>query len=528
MAETLHDLAALAIQAPPVPDTLCLAAQTLRLGAGLEETHVICAPAEESCWASDPPADEKPLANGGLGFLQRRLVFLDLPLAFDIGAERRIEGLCPARDARGRPWAALAIPGRTDISSTLLVRGDWPGPIPDQTLQLLEASLPSFTVLLGRCLDASQATRQREQLNTLSEVARAITQTREMEAVLTHLANTIAAATGWELVILDVLAEDGRSLRFRCFNQSRWSEGPQAAIWREWGLTSELPPPLIEDMRLHRPALFSSLQRDERVGSAHQDFWRRSLLVSAGIFPLCFGDEGLGFLTVASFRPHDFPAEDVQLLEGLAAQAAAAVKAVKDYEELEASREQLQEYAERLRESMDIQHRLARTDALTSIPNRRYVEEFLTAQCARSQREGSPLSVILADVDNFKKVNDNLGHRSGDQVLISLAGLAQSTCRAMDVVGRYGGDEFIFVLPLADLGQAADFAERFRSRVASEPLPLTPKTAARVTVSLGAALFGNARADPETLLQAADEALYRAKAQGKNQVCVVEERVTAA
>ena len=270
------------------------------------------------------------------------------------------------------------------------------------------------------------------------------------------------------------------------------------------------------------------MQHDERVAPGEQEFFRRALLVSSAVLPLCFQDEVLGFLSVTSPRPHVFLPEEVQLLEGLAAQAAAAIKAIQNYEELEASREQLQEYAERLRESMEMQHRLARTDALTGIPNRRYVEEFLAAQCARTQREGSPLSVVLTDVDNFKKVNDTLGHRSGDRVLIELAGLARSTCRAMDVVGRYGGDEFIFVLPLASLEHAAGFAERFRSRVARKRLRSTPEVTARVTVSLGAAEFSSQRADPDALLQAADEALYRAKALGKDQVCVAEEQATAA
>jgi diguanylate cyclase (GGDEF)-like protein len=176
---------------------------------------------------------------------------------------------------------------------------------------------------------------------------------------------------------------------------------------------------------------------------------------------------------------------------------------------------------------MEMQHRLARTDALTGIPNRRYVEEFLAAQCARTQREGSALSVVLTDVDNFKNVNDTFGHRSGDRVLIELADLARSTCRAMDVVGRYGGDEFIFVLPLAGLEHAAGFAERFRGQVARKQLRLMAGTTARVTVSLGAAGLSGQRADPDALLQAADEALYRAKAGGKDQVCVAEEQATA-
>jgi diguanylate cyclase (GGDEF)-like protein len=527
-AETLHRLSTLAVQAPPVPDTLRLAAEALHKGAGVGEAHIIYVPTEEFRWASHPPLDEKPIGNRGLGHVQRRLAFMDVPLAFDIGAEGRIEGLCPAREAQGQPWLVLPIPGRANFSDMLLVRGVWSGPVPDRVLRLLEASLPALTVLIGRFLDASQATRQREQLNALSEVARAITQTQDMEAVLTRLATVVASVTGYELVILDVLTEDGRRLRFRCFNQSRWSEGPQVRTWQEWGLTREVEPIYLKVAQTRQPALIPDLQHDERRPPEAREFFRRSLLLSSALFPLCFGDEVMGFFTVASPRAHDFPPEEVQLLKGLAAQAAAAIKAIQNHEALETSRERLREYAERLRESVEMQHRLARTDALTGIPNRRYVEEFLIAQCARTQREGSPLAVVLTDVDNFKNVNDTLGHRSGDRVLIELAGLARSTCRAMDVVGRYGGDEFIFVLPLASLEHAAGFAERFRGRVARKRLRLSPRAAARVTVSLGTADFSSRRADPDTLLQAADEALYRAKALGKDQVCVAEERVSAA
>jgi len=526
--ETLHRLSTLAVQAPPVPDTLRLAAQALRMGAAVQEAHIIYVPAEEFCWASHPPSEEKPIGGRGLRHVQRRLASLGVPLAFSVGAESRIEGLSPAREAQGQPWVALPIPGRGNFADMLIVRGAWSGPVPDPVLRLLEASLPSLTVLIGRFLDASQATRQHEQLNALSEVAQAITQTQEMEAVLTRLATVIASVTNWELAVLDVLAQDTRRLSFRCLGQSRWSDSPWARTWRERGLTRELDPAWLEVARTREPGLFPDVQRDERVSPGEKEFFRRTLLVSSAVLPLCFQDQVLGFLSVTSPRPHDFPPEEVQLLQGLAAQAAAAIKAIQNYEELESSREQLQEYAERLRESMEMQHRLARTDALTDIPNRRYVEEFLTAQCARSQREGSPLAVVLADVDEFKKVNDTFGHHSGDLVLIELARRARSTCRTMDIVGRYGGDEFIFVLPLASLEHAATFADRFRSRVARKPLRLGAKTTARVTVSLGATEFTSQRADPDSLLQAADEALYRAKALGKDQVCIAEERVTAA
>ncbi len=523
--DTLHRLSTLAVQAPAAPDTLCLAAQALREGAGVKETHIVYVPAEEFCWASNPPSERKPIADGGLRRVQRKLPTLGVPLAFDVGAKGRIEGLGPVTEARGRAWLALPFPGRGNFSDMLLVRGDWSGPIPGRMLSLLEACLPSLTVLIGRILDASQSRRQREQLHALSEVARAITQTRDMGAMLTNLANRIAAVTDSEFVSLDVLDEDRHKIVMRCLNESRWSGAPRV---EEWSKTIELDGVYRQVLSSARPILLRDLQHDDRVPPERRDYFHRALQVSAALLPLCFQDEVLGFLSISSPRPLAFPPEEVQLLTGLAAQAAAAIKAVQNYEELEASREQLREYAERLRESVEMQHRLARTDALTGIPNRRYVEEFLSAECARSHREGSPLSVALADVDDFKKINDTLGHASGDQALIELSRLAQASCRTMDIVGRYGGDEFVLVLPSARLEDASGIAERLRGRVARKRLRLAGETPARVTLSLGVSQFGSQRRDPDSILQGADEALYRAKALGKNQVCVAEDRVTAA
>lgn len=526
--ETLHRLSTLAVQAPPAPDTLRLAVEALRQGAVAEEAHIVYVPTDEFCWASEPPRDPKPIGDGGLRHVRQRLATYGAPLGFDVGKDGRILGLAPARETRGCRWVALPVPGRGNFSDMLLACGAWTAPAREQALRLFEASLPALSVLLGRFLDATQASRQRDQLNALAEVARAITQTRDMEAVLTRLATTIAAVTDYEFASLNVLSEDGHSLRFRCLNQSRWSSGPQAKLWREAVLTGDLDPTAADVVRTRQAVLIPDLQHDERLPADMREISRANLLASRAVLPLVYQDEVLGFLAVSSPRQRSFPSEEVQLLEGLAAQAAAAIKAVQNYEQLEASREQLREYAARLRESVEMQHRLARTDPLTGIPNRRYVEESLTAQCARSHREGAPLSVALADVDDFKTINDTLGHASGDRVLIGLAQLARDTCRAMDVVGRYGGDEFIFVLPLAGLEQAATFAERLRGRVARKRLRLAADRTAGVTVSVGVADFSSRRADPDAILQSADEALYRAKALGKNRVCVAEDAVAAA
>ena len=285
-AKTLRQLSTLALQAPPEAGTLRDAASALRSGTGAQEAHIIYVPSEEFCWASDPPPEDKPIDGNGLRHVQRRLATLGVPVAFSVGAEGRIEGLGPAREVHEQTWVALPFPGRGNFSDMLLVRGPWPGSAQERALRLLEASLPSLTVLMGRFLDASQASRQRQQLNALSEVARAITQSRDMEGVLTRLATAIASVTGQELVVLDVLAEDSRRLRLRCLNQSRWADSPQAQFWRQWGLTHELEPLWLQAAATRQPALLPDLQNDERVPPELQEFFRRSLLVSAAIVPL--------------------------------------------------------------------------------------------------------------------------------------------------------------------------------------------------------------------------------------------------
>jgi diguanylate cyclase (GGDEF)-like protein len=167
-----------------------------------------------------------------------------------------------------------------------------------------------------------------------------------------------------------------------------------------------------------------------------------------------------------------------------------------------------------------IEHRLARTDALTGIPNRRYVEEVIDAEHARALRHGGPLSVGLLDVDKLKAVNDEFGHDAGDEVLMQLARLARRSCRKGDVVGRYGGDEFLFVLPEADLDAALRFGERVRSKVESCPIHLPQGNTITVKVSLGIAeADGAVTKQAPDLIADADAALYRAKSVGGNRVC---------
>ncbi|MBI5014290.1 MAG: GGDEF domain-containing protein [Deltaproteobacteria bacterium] len=160
----------------------------------------------------------------------------------------------------------------------------------------------------------------------------------------------------------------------------------------------------------------------------------------------------------------------------------------------------------------------ATTDALTSLYNRRYLNEFLTKEIERSRRTGRSFSVVLLDVDDFKRINDGFGHASGDRVLQEIAQTLLDSTREYDIVGRYGGEEFLILMPEVERPTAAGVAERIRSSIASRATPVLHGQVLSVTASCGVAGFPEDGAAADDLLVKADERLYRAKREGKNRV----------
>ncbi|HJQ62977.1 MAG TPA: GGDEF domain-containing protein [Burkholderiales bacterium] len=160
--------------------------------------------------------------------------------------------------------------------------------------------------------------------------------------------------------------------------------------------------------------------------------------------------------------------------------------------------------------------RLATTDPLTGVFNRRTFIELAEQELARSRRAATPLSVMMLDLDHFKRVNDTYGHLTGDEVLVSFTRLIRDCVRRGDLVVRYGGEEFCVLLPATTLQAATALAERIRARCAAQPLTAR---AFKVTVSIGLTAYsGDRAATLGDLLARADEALYRAKGEGRNQV----------
>lgn len=177
----------------------------------------------------------------------------------------------------------------------------------------------------------------------------------------------------------------------------------------------------------------------------------------------------------------------------------------------------------KLAEARRLLETLATTDPLTGLYNRRQIMTRLEEECERIQRGGIGLSCIMLDVDHFKQVNDTYGHQQGDEVLKMIARQARASLRAYDVVGRYGGEEFIVLLPETDLETAQAVAERLRMAIqASAILKTATGQPQPTTVSLGLTQWRSGDT-VDTLIHRADEALYRAKANGRNRIELAEQ-----
>jgi diguanylate cyclase (GGDEF)-like protein len=171
----------------------------------------------------------------------------------------------------------------------------------------------------------------------------------------------------------------------------------------------------------------------------------------------------------------------------------------------------------RMRESL---HAQAQRDSLTGLYNRRYLDETLPRKIHHAGRYNQPISLLILDIDNFKVINDTFGHDSGDIVIKDLANIMLSAIRSDDVVCRYGGEEFIMILPNAALEIALERAEQLRESISKLSVSSNGRQLGRVTVSIGLSTFPEHGASRDELIMKADLALSKAKSGGKNQVVV--------
>jgi diguanylate cyclase (GGDEF)-like protein len=225
----------------------------------------------------------------------------------------------------------------------------------------------------------------------------------------------------------------------------------------------------------------------------------KATLKSYLTLPLAVEGEILGCISLNSDQPNSFDAKDLQFLSVIGYQMAATLKHFQRFSSIK---------------------NIAIYDALTGLYNRRYFEERLGVDAQKSFYSGTPLSLVMVDIDLFKKVNDTFGHTEGDQVLCKISSLLKTSVRKKDTVARYGGEEFILILPEAGLEESFVIAERIRRLVESTPFEIG-QAQVNLTLSMGISNFPSHRAkSKEELIKMADQALYDAKRGGRNKVCI--------
>ncbi len=218
---------------------------------------------------------------------------------------------------------------------------------------------------------------------------------------------------------------------------------------------------------------------------------------SALCVPITYADQMLGVLNIESQNPGAFHDDDLPILQTLADHLATALHNAFTF-----NRTQEQ----------------AITDGLTGVKTRRFFMESLNAEWKRAKRAGRVFSLLVLDLDRFKQINDTMGHLEGDLVLVRLAQILEQRCRQSNVVARYGGDEFMVLMPEATSERARILAERLRLWVATDPLFAERK----LTASFGLATFPMHGQSPEEIIRAADAGLYLSKHQGGNSVSIDE------
>ncbi len=249
------------------------------------------------------------------------------------------------------------------------------------------------------------------------------------------------------------------------------------------------------------PLLVQNLESDPRIRQKNREHYKTRSFLSV---PLKIGDRTIGVLNLSDkISGEVFTEDDLELIQSFASHAAVVME-----------RNILYSQTERLK-------KLSITDPLTGLLNRRYFQERLEEEIARTSRHGRQLSLMMLDIDGFKIFNDTFGHPAGDRLLKRISGVIMDSVRTMDVVSRFGGDEFLVLLPETHPGVVAQIAERIRqdvARVALAPEIVGADAILATSVSIGVASYPKNGHTLEMLVEQVDRALYQAKMKGKNRI----------
>jgi len=328
--------------------------------------------------------------------------------------------------------------------------------------------------------------RARLLADTLRALTGALTSTLETEQVFERLIDSVSRILPYDRAQTWLVVGDGVEVaRVRGYSK------PDLLVGRELDVRGKA---LFDGIfRGGVPMIVPDPSTDRRVDRWAVSPETRSWMV----IPLVSRGETLAVLTLENDTPGRYGRSDAEVAETFCGHAGIAIDNARLFGEVK---------------------RLATVDALTGTYNRRHFFQEAGREFKRAQRTGRPLAVALLDIDHFKNVNDTLGHTVGDEVLRELARRCASVTRDADVLGRYGGEEFVILLPETDAESARTaVAERLRRQVADRPV-MTSRGPVQVTISVGVASVDGTVPDVETLIDRADAAMYESKRGGRNRV----------
>jgi diguanylate cyclase (GGDEF)-like protein len=408
--------------------------------------------------------------------------------AFRTGELQILSDASTLREAAAVGVCSLAaVPLRDRAGAVFaVVYADWRVAVPTErpgTVELLGTFASQAAQAIHNCQIAVDSADQSHRLEMLNNLARTVSTTLVLASVLDLVADFTLKLTKADRVFV-LLSETGDHLRChlardRHGNVLTESEKVSGSITQRVLATQEAE--CVLDTHGH-----ATLQAQQSI----LDLNLRSVMC----VPLTVSQDALGVLYVDSqVVVNAFSERDLDFLKAIASQAAVAIQNAKLYER-------------------------ATVDALTRLFVRSYFEQKLGVELRRSLRYGSSLSVLMMDIDHFKKFNDTYGHATGDDVLRLVAEVIRENIRELDVPARFGGEEMLVLMPETDLEGAMVVAERLRLAIASTPLPGPDGATLSVNVSIGVATVPDHASTPVELVELADQALYVSKRSGRNRV----------
>jgi len=386
---------------------------------------------------------------------------------------------CSAKSTRSE----LAIPlmVRDEVVGVLDCQSDNVDHFDSETIDLLTLFSTQASIALQNARLYSLEQQRARQLQAINAIAQQTTAVLELEELLRRVCQLIQDA--FRVSHVSLFLREDHDLVLRAHHGTLTPRIPEGG---RFAATDEPWAGILSDSR-------TSMERDLNRTLAAKFFAESA---SRMCIPLVSFGQTLGVLALDSAKTDAFRDGDQQSLESVADICATAI--------------QNAHYVDRVKQ-------LAYLDGLTGIFNRRFFELRIMEEIERARRGGLGMAVIMADIDQFKRLNDEFGHVLGDEVLRQVSSLFHQQLRKIDVVCRYGGEEFGILLTQVNPEQALNIAEKLRKMVESWSFPGVPRT---VTISAGAAAFPQHGTTRDELVRAADSALYAAKQAGRNRVCL--------